>query len=62
VQLQQKKKSWWKSKTILTIGATVAGAIASNPPQSKQDWLQVAVLVGGGVAASIFRKTASTPL
>lgn len=56
------KKAWYKSKTILTIGATVIGSIAANPPQSKQDWLQTGVLVGGGLLASFFRKTANKTL
>lgn len=52
------KKKWYKSKTILTIGATVAGAIAAKPPQTKQDWIQTGVLVGGGLLAGMFRKIA----
>jgi hypothetical protein len=54
----KQKKPWYKSKTILSVIGTVGATIASNPPQSKQDWLQVGILVGGGLLTGAFRKTA----
>ena len=56
------KKPWWKSKTIIAIGGTVLGAYVAKPPQTKQDWLQFGVVLGGGALAGVFRKTASKNL
>jgi hypothetical protein len=60
--LLKEKKPFWQSKTILTIGATVATSIFANPPTSKQDWIQTGIVIGGGLLAGIFRKTATKNL
>lgn len=56
------KKKWWKSRTIGAVAFTIVGAIAANPPQSKQDWVQTGILIAGGLATGAFRAAAKTEL
>jgi hypothetical protein len=62
MQELNKKKKWYQSKTILATVGTIAAAITANPPQSKQDWLQTGIIIGGGLLTAAFRKQATTKL